>query len=474
MKEGKALRRTRVAGVILALLLLLSGCSGGAAGEKTGGDAGRERYTVGFGMTELIAPGDDIGEYYIAGYRNDNRASGVLDWQTARAVFIDDNSGRGSIVIVSVDCVGLSSFDVGRMKENMAKLCEEAGVRSVHILSTHDHAGIDTLGLWGPVAESGRDERFMRVVYDGVYGAVETALASRKDGDIYLGSIEVDDSVFHDSRYPEIYSRRLTVIRFEPSDGSAGVRIANFGAHAEALRSKNSLVSADFPCYMGRRIKEASGDEFMFLPGAVGGLIYTNTIRSGGTEIVPEENVVATGELLADYALAIDKEQKLGVSLDIAVEEIEIPVENTTFTVMAFLGVLPTRFVSGNSVRTQVSYLELGGGALKALMIPGELFPELAWGGEKIYAASPQNDNPDTLSQLAGDDGLLIFGICDDEIGYIIPPDDFLVDDKLPYLSEATDSAGRSHYEETNSLGPDTANYIAEAARAAINRVRSE
>ena len=157
MKEGKALRRMRVAAFILALLLLLSGCSGGAEGDKTGGNAGRERYTVGFGMSELIAPGDDIGEYYIAGYRNDNHASGVLDWQTARAVFIDDNSGRGGIIIVSVDCVGLSSFDVGRMKEIMATLCEEAGVRSVHILSTHDHAGIDTLGLWGPVAESGRD-----------------------------------------------------------------------------------------------------------------------------------------------------------------------------------------------------------------------------------------------------------------------------------------------------------------------------
>ncbi len=465
------MRRAEIIAMILAVLALLPGCalsgSGTVNGEK------RDFYTVGFGMAELVAPGD-IGDYYVAGYRNDNRAEGLLDWQTARAVAIDDNSGRGAVVIVSVDCVGLSSYDVDAMKRNMEELCGGAGVRSVHILSTHDHAGIDTFGLWGPVAESGRDERFMEVVYDGVYASVEQALASRRDGELYLGSIEVDDSVFHDSRYPYIYSRTLTSIRFAPFDGTGGVRIVNFGAHAESLRYKNSLVSADFPCYMGRRIKEESGDDFVFIPGAVGGLIYTNVVRRDGVELAPAENVVATGELLADYTLAIDNERRLAVSLELATEKTDIPLCNTTFAVMGFFGVMPTQIKSGGRVGTQVTYLELGG-ELKALMVPGELFPELAWGGnEDILAAAPERENPPTLAEIAGDDGLLIFGLCDDEIGYIIPPNDFLVDEKLPYLNEAIDGTGRKHYEETNSLGPDTAKYVAEAARRAIERVRAE
>ncbi len=456
----------------LAVALLLPGCVQTERSEGVGKE--RECYAVGFGMAELKAPGE-IGEYYIAGYRNNNRATGVLDWQTARAVYIDDNSGRGGVVIVSVDCVALSGSDVLAMKEDMAALCESAGVRSIHIMATHDHAGIDTFGLWGPVAESGRNERFMREVYDGVYGAVERALGSRKEGELYLGSVEVDDGVFHDSRYPEIYSRRLTSLRFAPFDGSGGVRIVNLGVHAEALRSQNSLVSADFPCYMGRRIKEVSGDDFIFIPGAVGGLIYTNVVRRDGVELVPRENVVATGELLADYALSIDNERRLGVSLELATAEIDIPLRNTTFELMAFLGVMPARLVSGNLLRTQVSYLELGGGELKALMIPGELFPELAWGGnEDVFTAAPENENPETLARIAGDGELLIFGLCDDEIGYIVPPNDFLIDEKRPYLDRAVDGMGRKHYEETNSLGPQTANYIARAAREAVSRVQEE
>lgn len=50
-----------------------------------------------------------------------------------------------------------------------------------------------------------------------------------------------------------------------------------------------------------------------------------------------------------------------------------------------------------------------------------------------------------------------VVGLCNDELGYIIPDNDFFLDSKLPYINNGKDNFDRSHYEEINSTGPDTA-----------------
>ena len=42
--------------------------------------------------------------------------------------------------------------------------------------------------------------------------------------------------------------------------------------------------------------------------------------------------------------------------------------------------------------------------------------------------------------------------LANDEIGYVIPPYDFVLSDVGPYVL----NADGDHYEETNSLGPET------------------
>jgi hypothetical protein len=70
-----------------------------------------DKYTVGFAK-EILLPDDiDTKKYYIAGYGENNPARGVIDPQYAHAVFVDDNSGRGGILLVSLDVVGLLNKD---------------------------------------------------------------------------------------------------------------------------------------------------------------------------------------------------------------------------------------------------------------------------------------------------------------------------------------------------------------------------
>ena len=54
-----------------------------------------------------------------------------------------------------------------------------------------------------------------------------------------------------------------------------------------------------------------------------------------------------------------------------------------------------------------------------------------------------------------------IVGLANDELGYIIPAYDFEVHPTVPYLDEAEGD----HYEETNSLGPQTEPLLDEAIR---------
>ena len=111
------------------------------------------------------------------------------------------------------------------------------------------------------------------------------------------------------------------------------------------------------------------------------------------------------------------------------------------------------------------------------LLLPGELFPELAYGGylsaeDSSLDASPEI-NPTPLCEIAEDDKLLIFGLANGEIGYILAPNDYFLHPTLPFIEQAKDKTGRNHYPETNSLGPETAYKIADTFKEMIKKVKS-
>ena len=137
-----------------------------------------------------------------------------------------------------------------------------------------------------------------------------------------------------------------------------------------------------------------------------------------------------------------------------------IPLENQVFVGMRSLGILTNKLASrgegpyGLSVETSVSLLRFGD--LASVGVPGELFPELAYGDGKTTGVSR------TIREILGEE-FLVFGLFDDEIGYIVPPSDFMVHENEPYISTVEDATGENHYEETNSVGPDAAERILSA-----------
>jgi hypothetical protein len=431
-----------------------------------------EFFTAGFSKTDIMPADITKKKYWIAGYNAYNPAKGVLDPMTTSAVWLDDNSGRGGVVFISVDSVGLTNYDVKLARDGLKSFCEKTGCRSINLFSTHDHAAIDTVGMWGPIPLTGRDKGYMKILHDGIKKVVEEAYANKKEGSLYYGKKETPE-IQRDSRLPTVFNKNLTRLRFVPNDGGTEIWILNYASHTESMLGHNPIVSADFACYMRRGILEQTGAEVLYGVGAIGGLIRLKELD--------KDNIVSTkmgGKALADTAVAIEDERKLSPVINFLRQEYYSPVDNYVLATLASIGVLKSEFCPGDSslnlaVKTEMTYFEIGD--LKMLLLPSEIFPELVYGGylsaEESAEGKGPEINPEPLVKIAGDDNLLLFGVTNDFTGYVVPPNDFLTNKDIPYADRAKDRLGRGHYEETNSLGPKTAQTIADTFKGVMETV---
>jgi hypothetical protein len=127
--------------------------------------------------------------------------------------------------------------------------------------------------------------------------------------------------------------------------------------------------------------------------------------------------------------------------------------------------VTPSAPAENVGVETEVAYLWLG--ELHVACIPGELYPELVY-GKFQEPVEPNVDFPDAplepfVKQLLPGDKLLVIGLANDEIGYIIPKRQW---DQRPPFAYGRNS---SQYGEINSCGPEIAPIV---MRALAGRVQ--
>ncbi len=433
-----------------------------------------DRFTVGFAKACIVPLDFAKKTYYIAGYSENNPAQGILDAPHVHAVWMDDNSGHGGVLLISVDAVGILRYDIERARQRLKHFMLRSGCRSVQIMCTHNHAGIDTMGIWGPLPLTGRKPAYMDYIIERMAECAEKAYANRQKGILYKGTIEVE-GMQEDIRLPIVYSKTLTRLRFVPDNGAKETWLLNFASHSESLQGCNSRVSADFPCYLREKIKEETGADVFYCVGAIGGMISMEIpnereIRDNGGDFA--ESTRDIGRRLADFALNIKEETVLKPRISVMRRECYFPADNTVLMAASKAGIikvheyhLPTAPLR-HALKSEVNYMEID--TLKILFIPCELFPELAYGGyleaDESGTGLPPSANPQPLAEILGGDVVFV-GLSNDELGYVIPPNDYLLDDKTPYAEIPRDAHGRRHYEETNSLGPETAVVLAEATR---------
>lgn len=474
---------------LLSLILLFVPCSSFTTLEESSaymltGDTvfsenAGECWTLGYAK-EALTPEDVTADtYYIAGYNSNNPAVGVLDDMYAKAVYIDDNTGRGGVVVCAVDCVGLSRADINDIRKIVIESGKIPSLKSINISSTHTHSAIDTQGLWGSAFYSdGKNEAFMQSLKEKTAKAIIAAYEARENGNLYYSTVEAED-LQSDTRTPVDYNKTVTRIHFVPSNGGKDTYIVNFACHAEMLGVNSNNVSADFPAYMEKEIKALSNDaNVMFVNGAIGGLItaddFDDVLNNEDFDCVAYTKEY--GKQLGQLVMSIEDETEIAPLVNIKTQSIAVPCENTGLILARLIGVLNNDIAKSDKcdeiyILSEVSYMELGNNQVGIFMVPGELYPELESGNflSADEAANAVEADYTVLSEMTDCEHSFVIGLCNDELGYIIPDNDFALHEWFPYFNIYYDQFGRKHYEETNSTGPEAARTILVAMEELIN-----
>ncbi len=428
-------------------------------------EAVSEKWSVGYAENELTPDDYDEEKYFLGGYLKfpAQEATGVIDELWVKAAVLDDNSGRGAVAFAWIDAVGLMNNDVKLIREKLADIIGADGIASVNVGVTHTHTAVDTQGLWGTIPETGKNEKYMNALIEKTADAIRRAYETRSEGELYYGTGNYSN-FFTDGRAPRSYDENIHLFRFVPDDSAKReIFISNFGAHPVYIEWANTKISADYPYYLDKAVDEKYNADFVFIQGAIGGAIHGNLGASNGIEGDTDiEKITQYANKIADvYAELIQKAVPVAPILNVVHKQVELPVDNFIFRLVERVGLTSAKGYSDGGIikmTTEIGYAEIGNN-IKILMMPGEVFPEIVYGGflsaEKSFTGTEYAyDALETL--FDEDDNVLTFGLCNDALGYIVPDNDY--------------DSSASH--EMISVGPKAASTISAAFHELINEYK--
>lgn len=408
---------------------------------------------------------------WIAGFSNSKAANGVHDDLWARAMVIDD--GKTRIALVVLDAIGMMHDDIIDIRNLIPA---EAGVTYTIIASTHDHEAPDLMGLWGETPfKSGVNPEYMQYVKHQAAQSVLEAVKKMRPARLEI-SEDLTGAIplVKDTRAPEVFDSGLRLIKAVDSEnGSTLGTLIAWADHAETLWSRNLLLTSDFPHYVREGVekgifngdslvKEGIGGVAVYVNGAIGGLMTTHsslTVKDPLTGIEYTEpsfeKAEAQGKALSLLALnAMENPLEVidSAAISLLVKTVRLPINNHLFKLATALGVLNRGTTGWMKMRTELAVLQIG--PVSMVTIPGEAYPEIINGGIEApegndFGLSPAELPP--VRELMPGKYKFVFGLANDEIGYIIPKSQW--DVKAPYTYNREDSP----YGEENSLGPETA-----------------
>ena len=437
----------------------------------------------------VITPSLSAGPVYLAGFDHDRRATGVHDDLFVRCLGVSD--GAQKLALCSVDLIGF--FLPETQKTRLLLAARVPGARLV-VASTHDHEGPDTMGLWGPnPMRSGVDPAYRERLRREIAQTAAEALLIAQPATFTFAKAKTP-GLIADGREPQVIDDEIVIMKATGADGKTLGTLVNWSSHPEALGGKNTLMTADYPHYLLDRVEAALGGTGVFFSGSIGGLMTPLSVGlkdEAGREVPPEtfEHARVIGERAADAALEALRRSSgpaKSTALEYRSRRVFVPLANTLFrlayavsifdrplltkgvidgsTAISLYKGVPLPLPKGEDLETEIGYVRLADAEI--LLVPGEIYPELVIGGIQ----EPQDAGADflgapkeqPLKNLLRSDYKMVFGLANDELGYIIPRAQW--DEKPPFAYGREES----QYGEVNSVGDRTAPVLAEAFRALL------
>ena len=407
------------------------------------------RWSVGYANASILT-GKEVGggDYYVGGSLTVTKklATEQYDDQKVRTVAISD--GRGISIFASIDCFGMANTDVRNIREIFAKYAEEQGlnITSINIAALHQHSCVDTFGLNGNLVEalftssfknlfriktkSGQNPEYMENLYNVTVDSMKRAVDDMKEGKLYYGTVDISDYI-RDKRLPTVFDGNMNRFRFVPDDEEAAETwICNCGLHCVGNGAANTELTGDYPYYMEKHVNEEHGANFFYIQGAELAISDQKELIEADPEDVEKyggryADLIKYGEVLAEKLDEIDNEVEVEPIFNIAFTETWVKVENNILVLAAKGGLLLNNVARTGlgkyEIVTEVGYAEIGKDIAIAI-IPGELAPEIAFGGAETAETSWYGEDweYESFQELSGDKKLIVFGITNDQIGYLV------------------------------------------------------
>lgn len=359
---------------------------------------------------------------FLAGFGQNRRAESIHDDLYVRALALQTEGI--TLVLTALDLIGFFRHDV---QEVMRRVHQTHPQAQMLIASVHPHHGPDTMGLWGPDMKTrGVDGDYMRGLKDKIVATILASLVDLRPVTVKMTSVHVP-GLAKNNRNPEILDDELTLAQFVSRDNiSPCVSLFNFPCHPEVLWEHNPHISADYVGYLRNEVQRQTGAPCIFFAGGLGGMMTPDVKDHSFAEAefmgkkLAEEGVKALS--------AVDSGQCEVVSIE--KRSVKVKLTNPLYKLGFFLKVLPDARNQRGEIESEVNLIKIGGLWFGA--VPGELLPKL---GIQLKAQMKSAG-----AQVAG-----VIGLANDELGYILPVEDF----KYPL----NPFKPGKNYEETNSLG---------------------
>ncbi len=434
-------------------------------------------WSLGYDNRSILPENKDdvLGKYYVAGSIgfSPKYATKVYDDLKVRTVVMNDGSGRGSAVFCVVDSYGLALSDVREIRTRLSAWAEENDINSITVSVMHQHSAVDTFGMNGNIVEmvlfnplftmfdqetvNGKNDEYMENLFERCTESIMAAEEDMTQGEMYLGTADASKYT-KDKRQPYVMDPNFNRLRFVPADGSKETWLVSTPVHCVGNGAGGTEITGDYPYYAEQEIGDKAN--VMFYLGAEEGTTQErneNTVVDFTEEETGIENTVGFGKAIANDLMAITEEAEVQPLLNIRYKEVILPIDNQVLVVAGKAGLFENcvKKVDGvYSVVTEVGYMEIGEDLAFAI-IPGELAPEIAYGGylSADYSWSGEDFEYPSLQDIVTENAegrtLHVLGLANDQIGYIVPDNDY-----MPMIHEDSKSL------EFVSLGDSTASKI--------------
>ena len=414
-------------------------------------------WSLGYGSASLQT-GDELdGKHYVGGslsFPKTKAATAIYDDQRVRVIAINDGSGRGTLVFAVIDGFGISSTDVRGIRKELADFAKANNIVGINISVLHQHSCVDTFGMNGDLVKmiftnpalnrinntfgtnykllNGQNASFMKHLYDVTVDSVKEAVNSMTTGKMYYSEIEAGEYI-RDKREPMVFDSKIHRFRFVPDNGTKETWLCNMAIHAVGNGAAGTEITGDYPYYIEQEVNKA-GANFIQIQGAELAIStkHDSLNLPEGTPRLESLKIYGTtlGKLIVE---SNEAETEVAPLLNYRMKEYYVPVTNQILEFAGRLGALTNTVVTTDNdnnvleVATELGYLEIGT-KLAVAIIPGELEPAIAYGGylDADHSWTGTDFDYPSLQDIVGTDKeLLVFGLMNDQIGYILEDNDY-------------------------------------------------